>query len=296
MNASNLEGAYTALVTPMLNASLQLDELAERVDGQVKAGIAGLAPAGTTGESPTLTHAEHLEVIRCVVQAAAGRVPVLSGTGSNSTAEAVSLTKAADDAGADAFLIVAPYYNKPSQDGLFNHFGAIAEITEKPIVLYSIPGRCGIEIETDTVARLHEACPQIQAIKEAGGSCDKVSELRRQLGSDFSILSGDDGLTLPFISCGAKGVISVASNLIPEKIVQMTALANDNDFQAARTVHHAYHTLFRDLFVEPNPVPAKYLMKRMGLLQSDEVRLPLSRLSPENQNLLDQLATELGLL
>ena len=175
MNTSKLEGVHTALVTPMLNAAVQLNELAVQVNGQVEAGISGVAPAGTTGESPTLTHDEHVEVIRCVVEAAAGRVPVLAGTGSNSTDEAVSLTKAADQAGADAFLVVAPYYIKPSQEGLFKHFDAIAQVTEKPIVLYSIPGRCGIEIGIPTIERLHESHAHVLAIKEAGGSCDKVS-------------------------------------------------------------------------------------------------------------------------
>lgn len=295
MNPSKLQGAHTALVTPMLDGAIHFDDLAKQVDGQIEAGICGLAPAGTTGESPTLTHEEHVEVIRCVVAAAAGRVPVLAGTGSNSTEEAVALTKAADQAGADAFLIVAPYYNKPSQDGLMRHFGAIAEATEKSIVLYSIPGRCGIEIGTSVVARLHEKYPHVNAIKEAGGSCEKVSDLRLRLGPDFVILSGDDDLTLPFMSCGACGVISVASNLIPEQVVRMTALANKNDFQAASETHHAYHALFQDLFVEPNPVPIKFLMKRLGFLESDEVRLPLSPLSAENQNRLLQLATDLGL-
>ena len=295
MNSSKLQGAHTALVTPMLDGAIHFDDLAKQVNAQIEAGISGLAPAGTTGESPTLNHEEHVEVIRCVVSASAGRVPVLAGTGSNSTEEAVNLTKAADQAGADAFLVVAPYYNKPSQDGLMQHFGAIAEATEKSIVLYSIPGRCGIEIATSTVARLHEKYPHVNCIKEAGGSCEKVSDLRSLLGSDFVILSGDDGLTLPFISCGAVGVISVASNLIPDQVARMTALANENDFQSAGEIHRRYHALFRDLFIEPNPVPVKFLMSRLGLLTSNEVRLPLSSLSEENQNLLIQLASDLDL-
>ena len=295
MDPSKLQGTHTALVTPMLDGAIHFDDLAERVAWQVEAGISGLAPAGTTGESPTLTHNEHVEVIRCVVDAADGRVPVLAGTGSNSTEEAVALTKAADEAGCDAFLIVAPYYNKPSQDGLLSHFGALAEVTEKPIVLYSIPSRCGIEIAVETVARLYERHPHVTAIKEAGGHCEKISELVRLLGPEYIVLSGDDDLTLPFISCGACGVISVASNLIPDKVVRMTSLANGNDFRAAAEIHRTYHSLFQDLFVEPNPVPVKFLMKRLGLLKSHEVRLPLTTLSLDNQTRLTQLVANLGL-
>lgn len=295
MDPNKLEGTLTALVTPMLEGEIFFDDLSRHVERQIDAGISGVAPAGTTGESPTLTHAEHVEVIRCVVEAAAGRVPVIAGTGSNSTAEAVALTQSADEAGADAFLVVAPYYNKPSQEGLLKHFGAVAEATEKPVVLYSIPGRCGIEIEVDTVARLYESHSHLFAIKEAGGRCEKVSELVRVLGPDYMVLSGDDGLTLPFISCGARGVISVASNLIPDKVAAMTALANGNDFQAAGQIQRAYNLLFQDLFIEPNPVPAKFLMSHLGLLGSDEVRLPLTSLTPENQAHLTQLAADLGL-
>ena len=295
MNSSKLQGAHTALVTPMLDGAIHLDDLAKHVEWQIDAGVAGVVPAGTTGESPTLPHAEHLEVIRCAAAAASGRVPVLAGTGSNSTEEAISLTKAADKAGADAFLVVAPYYNKPSQDGLLKHFGAIAEVTEKPIVLYSIPSRCGIEIDTETVARLYERYPHVTSIKEAGGSCEKVADLVRLLGPDFVVLSGDDDLTLPFISCGAVGVISVASNIMPDNVVRMTSLANDNDFQAAGEIHRVCHPLFKNLFVEPNPVPVKFLMKRLGLIQSDETRLPLTPLSPDNQTLLSQLAADIGL-
>ena len=295
MDPNKLEGTLTALVTPMREGEIFFDDLSRHVERQIAAGITGVAPAGTTGESPTLTHVEHVEVIRCVVEAAAGRVPVIAGTGSNSTAEAVALTQSAEEAGADGFLVVAPYYNKPSQDGLLKHFGAIAEVTEKPVVLYSIPGRCGIEIEVDTVARLYESHSHLSAIKEAGGRCEKVSELVRALGPDYLVLSGDDDLTLPFISCGARGVISVASNLIPDQVVAMTALANGNDFQAAGKIQRAYHPLFQDLFIEPNPVPAKFLMSHLGLLDSDEVRLPLTSLSPENQAYLTQLAADLGL-
>ena len=294
MNLSKLQGVCTALVTPMLEEVIHFDDLAANVGRQIDAGISGVAPAGTTGESPTLTHGEHVDVIRCVVEASAGRVPVIAGTGSNSTEEAVALTKAADDVGADAFLVVAPYYNKPSQEGVIGHFSAIAEVTEKPIVLYSIPGRCGIEIATDTVLRLHEKFPQIVAIKEAGGLCEKVSDLRSLLGPEFVILCGDDDLTLPFISCGASGLISVASNLIPDEVARMTSLANANDFQAAGEIHREYHRLFKDLFIEPNPVPVKFLMHQLGFLTSSEVRLPLVQPPSPVQSHLQQFVAQLS--
>ena len=234
-------------------------------------------------------------VVDATVKAAAGRVPVVAGTGANSTVEALHLTKAADAAGADAFLLVAPYYNKPSQEGLLAHFGAIAEVTEKPIVLYSIPSRCGIEISTSTVARLYEKHPQICAIKEAGGRSAKVSETAAVLGSDYIILSGDDGLTLPFMACGASGVISVASNVYPSPVVKMVDLAQSNDFESARKLHLEYLRVFDELFIEPNPVPAKFIMKTLEMIESEEVRLPLCNLRTENRESLAQLAKDFPL-
>lgn len=294
-NPREFTGAITALVTPFRNGQIAYDDLDRLVDAQIAGGIKGLVPVGTTGESPTLDYDEHIEVIRRVVVRSAGRVPVLAGTGSNCTREAVELTKKAEAVGADAMLVVAPYYNKPSQEGLYRHFSAIAEATKKPIVLYSIPGRCGIEIAVPTVARLRAAFPHINHIKEAGGSCDRVDQLRQICGDSVTILCGDDSLTLPFISLGAKGVISVASNLLPAEIVKLCDLAMANKLTEANALHHRLQPLFKNLFVEPNPVPAKYAMAKMRLIGSPEVRLPLCELTDTNRVLLDRTIAGLGL-
>lgn len=290
MKTTQFYGIHTALITPFRDGKVAFDDLENLVHYQIDEGINGLVAVGTTGESPTLDHSEHMEVIRAMAKINAGRVPLLAGTGSNSTDEAVSLTKAADEADVDGMLVVAPYYNKPSQEGLFHHFSAIAEATAKPIILYSIPGRCGIDIGVETIARLHEKYPHVLGIKEAGGSCDKVSSIVQKLGPDFLILSGDDSMTLPFMALGAKGVISVASNLIIRDLVQMVKLALQNDFNAARQIHHKYHRLFRDLFIEPNPVPIKTALAKAGRIRSDEVRLPLCHMAEDTKaRLLDTL-------
>jgi 4-hydroxy-tetrahydrodipicolinate synthase len=279
MKKRPLTGTITALVTPFRKQAVAFDDLANLVNAQIKAGIDGLVPVGTTGESPTLSHDEHLEVIRATVAAARGRVPVIAGTGSNSTAEAVQLTSEADAAGADAVLVVAPYYNKPSQEGVFGYFSAVAEATDKPVILYSIPGRCGIEIAIGTVERLRAKYPHVRYIKEAGGSVDRVDQLKQAMGSDITVLSGDDGLTLPFISVGAEGVISVASNLLPKQVVQLVDSALANDLVKARAAHRKLYPVFKSLFIEPNPVPVKFAMQRAGIISSAEVRSPLSAIT-----------------
>ena len=247
MDKKLLHGAHTALITPMKDRAVSYEDLESLVAGQLNSGISGVVPCGTTGESPTLSKEEHLQVIRETVSQVDGRIPVIAGTGANSTREAIHLTEEADKAGADGFLLVAPYYNKPSQEGLLAHFGALAERTQKPIVLYSIPSRCGIEISTSTVARLHERFPHVCALKEAGGRSSKVSETVC-LGEDFVTLSGDDGLTLPFMACGAKGVISVASNLVPSVVCELVQLALSGDYEQARRIHIEHYRLFNDLF------------------------------------------------
>ena len=279
----------------MKDGSVSYAELENLVAIQLKSGISGVVPCGTTGESPTLSKKEHLQVISETVSQVAGEIPVIAGTGANSTAEAIHLTENADQVGADGFLLVAPYYNKPSQAGLLAHFGAIAERTEKPIVLYSIPSRCGIEIATATVARLHEKHPHVCALKEAGGRSAKVTETVCALGDDFVTLSGDDGLTLPFMACGAKGVISVASNLVPSIVSELVRHALNNEYEQARAVHLKHYQLFNDLFCEPNPVPVKALLHLKGLLDSPEVRLPLTPASPANSSLLANIAESLTL-
>lgn len=288
-------GVFTALATPMTHkGAVAYDDLSKLIAHQIDGGINGLVPVGTTGESPTLNNKEHIEVIKATVRDARGRVPVIAGTGSNSTDEAMDLTRQADAAGADGFLIVAPYYNKPSQEGLFQHFSQIAATTEKPIVLYSIPSRCGIEISVETAARLYEKYPHICCMKAAEGSSEKVAEYVRTLGPDYSVMSGDDGLTLPFMSCGATGVISVASNWIVEPLVTMVAAANANDFTTARNIFLKYYSFFKGIFLEPNPVPIKYLLKEAGIIQSETVRLPLCQLQAETIQTLDRITAELS--
>lgn len=276
MEQNRFNGVFTALVTPFTRGAVDYDKLAELVERQIAAGVDGLVPVGTTGESPTLDNGEHIAVIAAVVRASKGRVPVIAGTGANSTREALDLTKAADKAGADAFLQVAPYYNKPSQEGLFQHFRAIAGSTDKPIVLYSIPARCGVEIAVPTVRRLLEACPNVRSIKEAGGTVSRVNELRAACGPDLTILCGDDGLTVPFVASGARGVVSVASNLAPKAIVRLTRAALEGRFADAEALQRTYFDLLTDLvFLEGNPVTIKEAMAQKGILASAEVRLPL---------------------
>lgn len=289
------KGTHTALVTPFKNDLLDEEAFSALIEGQIAAGITGIVPVGTTGESPTLSHEEHLRVVEHAVQQAKGRCIVMAGTGSNSTAEAISLTHEAEQRGANAALIVAPYYNRPTQEGLFQHFRAIANATKLPIMLYSIPGRCGVEIGIETVARLAKECPNIVSIKEAGGNVDRVSQLRAALPSAFEILSGDDGLTLPFIATGAVGVVSVASNLIPAEVVKLVNLALADDFAAARAVHERLHQLFKDLFIESNPAPIKAALALQGRLSAD-VRPPLVNASEPTVAKLKQTLSQLSLL
>lgn len=291
----NFQGVHTALATPFLNDEVDRPSFTRLVESQIAAGISGIVPVGTTGESPTLDHEEHHHVIELAVEISAGRVPVIAGTGSNSTREAVSLTRAAEKAGAQAALLVAPYYNKPSQHGLFAHYRAIADAVGIPLVLYSIPGRCGIEIGVDTVAALADACPNIRCIKEAGGSVERVNQLRTALPDDFQILSGDDSLTLPFLSAGAIGIISVASNLIPGPVVELVNAWLAGNASRALEIHSRLYPLFRDLFVESNPVPVKFALARAGVIASDEVRLPLAPLSESSRQKLSATLEALNL-
>lgn len=272
------EGAHTALVTPFLNDAFDEKAFIDLIERQIAGGIAGMVPVGTTGESPTLDHDEHHRVIEVAVQATNHRCLVIAGTGSNSTREAVQLSRGAEALGADACLLVAPYYNKPSQEGLYRHFRQIAESVSIPCMLYSIPGRCGIEIGVETTLRLAEDCPNIVAIKEAGGSVERVNHLRSALPDAFEILSGDDSLTLPFLASGAVGVVSVASNLLPREVSLLVAEWRRGNVSEAQRIHQKYYPLFKDLFIEPNPVPAKFALHRAGFM-SDEVRLPLCEMS-----------------
>lgn len=288
-------GTYTALVTPFRNGQLDTDALAALIRAQLKGGVDGVVPVGTTGESPTLNYDEHIEVIQRTVDLVAGRCNVVAGTGGNSTDEAIFLTQAAEKAGANGSLQVAPYYNKPSPEGLFQHFRAVAKATRLPIVLYSIPGRCGIEISVDTVQRLATACRNIVGIKEAGGNADRVSQLRAALGPKFVIQSGDDSLTLPFMAVGADGVISVASNVIPRDVARMVRAFAAGQVATARKLHAQFYPLFKDLFIETNPVPVKAALALQGRL-AEEYRLPLVPLSAANRAKLQATLTACGVL
>jgi 4-hydroxy-tetrahydrodipicolinate synthase len=220
-------------------------------------------------------------------------VPVIAGTGSNSTQEALELTRFAHEAGADAMLVVAPYYNKPSQEGLFRHFAALAECTDRPIVLYSIPSRCGIEISVEVVQRLRAKYPHVSTIKEAGGSVDRVDQLKQAMGRDITVLSGDDSLTLPFLSVGAEGVISVASNLFVREVRKLVELARANDFTGAARIHRRMYPAFRTLFIEPNPVPIKVALTRAGIIADAGVRAPLCEMSTANRARLEAVLAAL---
>ncbi len=250
-------GTYTAIVTPFRNGALDEAALERLIKLQIKGGVDGIVPVGTTGESPTVDCAEHIRIIELSVQFAAGKIKVLAGTGGNATREAIDLTQAAEKAGADGSLQVAPYYNKPTPEGVYQHFRAIARATQLPLVLYSIPGRCGIEISLETVKRLARECKNIVGIKEAGGSCDRVSQLRAATGPQFTILSGDDSLTLPFMSVGAQGVISVASNLIPREVSQMVRLFASGKAAAALKIHQRFIRCSRICSLKPIPLRSR---------------------------------------
>ena len=288
-------GTYTALVTPFRHGQVDYDGFRQLIEAQIAGGVDGIVPVGTTGESPTLSHDEHRDVIKAAVEFAAGRIKVVGGTGSNATDEAIALTQDAEKAGADGALIVAPYYNKPTPEGLYRHFRAIAEATKLPIILYSIPGRCGVEIGVPVVARLAQDCPNIVAIKEAGGTVERVSQLRQAVPETFELISGDDSLTLPFISVGAVGVISVASNVAPAQVSELVRAARDGQMTRAEQLHRRLYPLFKNLFVESNPAPAKYALSLMTGL-SPELRLPLVEMSGENRQLIRTTMAEAGLL
>ena len=278
-------GIFTALVTPFRNNAIDAAAFEKLIEGQIAAGINGVVAVGTSGESPTLSHDEREQVIRLAVTIAKKRCVVLAGTGSNATHHAVADTKMAEKLGADGALLVAPYYNKPSQEGLFRHFKAIAEATALPIVLYNIPGRCGVDILPDTVLRLADQCRSIVSIKEASGSVERVSELRARLPEAFTILSGDDSLTLPFMAVGAAGVVSVASNLFPVEVCALVRAYQSGDVKSAAKLHRRLFPLFKDLFIESNPVPIKTALGWRGAI-SGEVRLPLCEMSETNQTRL----------
>lgn len=290
---SAFAGLSVALITPFKNGEVDEERLRDQVEFQVQAGTTCLCPVGTTGESPTLSHEEHERVISAVVQAAAGRVKVMAGTGSNSTREALRLTKWAAKEGADAALMVAPYYNKPTQEGFYQHYRAVAEAVEIPICIYNIPGRTGKNIEPGTIARLAEL-PNIALVKEATGSLDQASQILTS--TDLTLLSGDDSLTLPLMSVGGEGVISVVGNVVPHDMIAMVAAFQNGDGAGARQMHGTLFPLCRDMLgLATNPIPIKAAMKMLGR-DTGELRLPMTPLEPAGEALLHATLTNYGLL
>lgn len=290
---SDYAGLSVAIITPLSNNVLDVKKLREQVEFQIAAGTRCLVPVGTTGESPTLSHEEHERVISEVVQIAAGRVKVMAGTGSNSTAEALHLTRWAAKEGADASLQVAPYYNKPTQEGFYQHFKAIAEDVSLPICVYNIPGRTGKNIEPETIARLADI-PNITMVKEATGSLDQCSQILNT--TNLTVLSGDDSLTLPMMSIGAEGVISVAGNIVPHDIIEMVNAALENNYARARELHHKLFPLCRDMLgLSTNPIPVKSAMAMLGR-DDGQLRLPMTPLDEKQTVALRHTLHAYGLL
>ncbi len=290
-----LKGIYTALVTPF-NDDGSFDEgaMKELIEFQIGEKISGLAPMGTTGESPTLIHEDHIKVIEMVVKQAAGRVPVIAGSGSNCTEEAIKMTKLAKDVGADVTLQVAPYYNKPSQEGFYRHFMTIADSVEMPMLVYNIPGRCGKNIENSTMLKLAKH-PNIIAVKEASGDLNQMMNLIAAKPDDFDVLSGDDNLGMSLITLGGTGIVSVASNLIPGKMEELAKASLEGNMEKARKLHYSLLPFFRAEFIETNPVPIKYMMSLKGMVK-EIYRLPLCPMSEENKNFVKQTMKDMGLI
>ncbi len=288
------EGMLTALVTPFRDDEIDEAALRELVERQMVAGVDGLVPCGSTGESATLSHAEHQRVVEIVVDAAAGRVPVVAGTGSNNTREAVELTLHARDAGAQGALLISPYYNKPTQEGLIAHYRAVADETGLPLLVYNIPGRTASNVLPATLAALAEH-PLIVGVKEASGNLDQMAEVIRACPNDFVVLSGDDALALPLLAIGGRGVISTTSNVAPGEMCQLVHAFRDGDLKRAQDIHYRLLTLFDLLFRETNPIPVKAALAEMGLIEPG-IRLPLLPLSPPHHEPLRAALQELGLL
>lgn len=287
-------GVSVAMTTPLRDGKVDLDALQRHAEFLINAGVTCLVPVGTTGESPTLSHPEHEEVIRVVVKTAAGRVKVMPGTGSNSTEEALQLTRWAEKIGADAALVVGPYYNKPMQEGFYQHFRALATAVGIPICIYNIPGRTAKNIEPSTIIRLANDFPTITMLKEATGQMDQASQIAGA--TDLTILSGDDSMTLPYLSVGGRGVVSVVGNIVPRDMIALCDAFFAGDMKTAQAMHHKTFRLCRDMLgLSTNPIPVKAAMKMLGT-DSGEVRLPLTPLEPEQEGKLRKTLQEYGLL
>lgn len=285
------QGSIVALVTPFKNGAVDYERMGELIEFHVEKGTDGILPCGTTGESPTLSHEEHGKVVEFVVERVNRRIPVIAGAGSNSTEEAVSLTRHAKEVGADAVLSITPYYNKPTQNGMVQHFTRIAEEVDIPVVLYNVPGRTGVNLLPQTVAELSKV-KNIVAVKEASGSINQICDIISLC--DITVLSGDDSITFPLLAAGGKGVISVAGNIIPSEMAELVASFHDN-IERSRELHYKYWRLFKDLFIETNPIPVKAAMEMMGLLEF-EVRLPLCEMSEANKQVLRAALSDCGLI
>ncbi|EDP75877.1 4-hydroxy-tetrahydrodipicolinate synthase [Hydrogenivirga sp. 128-5-R1-1] len=288
------EGSIVALITPFKEGEVDYEALGKLIDFHVDNGTDAVLVCGTTGESPTLTFEEHDKVVEFAVKHANGRIKIIAGTGANATHEAVHLTAHAKEVGADAALLVVPYYNKPTQEGLYRHFATVAEEVDIPIILYNIPSRTGVEIGVDTVYRLVSEYPNVVGSKESTPNMDRISELRRKLGENFSILSGDDSLTLPMMALGAKGVISVANNIVPREIKALTEFAREGNFLKARELHLQLYELFKVLFIETNPIPVKTACWMLGMCEK-EFRLPMCEMKPENEEKLREVLKKYNL-
>ena len=290
------KGAMTALVTPFTEqGSIDEKSLRNLVEFQIKNNIDGIVPCGTTGESPSLDYEEHEKVIEVVIDAANSRVPVIAGTGSNSTKEAIEITKRAADAGTDASLQVCPYYNKPTQEGLYRHFSEIAKAVDIPIIIYNIQGRTGINLETATLARLAKEHSNIVGVKEASGNIAQMMDVIATLPKEFDVLSGDDNLTLPLMALGGKGVISVASNIIPKEMHELVEQALNGNFVKAKEIHYRMLPLFKGIFIETNPIPIKAALAMKGLIK-ETYRLPMCEMQPENKEKLRQILKDLKII
>lgn len=285
LQTDRFRGVFTALVTPFRDGAIDLEAFDRLVERQLEAGVAGLVPVGTTGEAATLTAEEADVLIRRTVEMAKGRAMIIAGAGSNNTCDTIHRVRRAEAAGADGLLIVTPYYNKPTQKGLIEHYRWVCNSTGLPVMLYSVPGRCGVEIAPETCAILRETCPNVVAIKEAGGSVARVTAIRRACGADFPIHSGDDALTLPFLAAGAVGVTSVVSNIAPKETVAMVRAWQRGDSDLALRLHDELSELAEALFVESNPAPVKAALAMAGLA-SPQLRAPLTELEPDNLDYL----------
>ncbi len=289
------KGSIVAIVTPFKNGKVDEKKISDLIEFQIKNGTAGIMPCGTTGESATLSFAEHDRVIEITIAQAKKRIPVIAGTGSNSTEEAIMLTKHAAKAGADASLQVSPYYNRPTQKGLYEHFKAIANSVDIPIILYNIASRTGVNIEPETIAKLAADCKNIAGVKEASGNLDQMSRIKQLCPEKFDLISGDDSLTLPILSIGGRGIISVVANIVPGDVARLVSEFEKGNIKKAQEIHYRLLPLIKAIFIETNPMPVKTAMGLLGLFEPD-LRLPMCSMSPENLEKLKKALIEYGLL